>query len=234
MRPYSIVKFLMLSVSLWLVGTSISSAVVIIPTDLNAGDQYRLVFVTTLTFPGSSSDIAVYNGFVDGLGEMIMPNHDWRAIASTESVDARDNTSTVPGTDGAGIPIYRLDDSRVANSYMHLWNAGTTLLLAPIITTDDMMLLCNQCLVYTGTDEDGTGSLNRELGGSTLQATIGETQFTDDFWINGTSGTIFSDHSLYGISTVLTVPSIIPEPASIGLVAIGSLLMMARGKGRRG
>ena len=49
------------------VGMSITSAkatIVTLPTGLNPGDQYRLVFLTSTERNATSSDIAVYNAFV--------------------------------------------------------------------------------------------------------------------------------------------------------------------------
>ena len=42
-------------------------AVTTVPTGLNIGDQYRLVFVTSTTRDAASTDISVYNTFVNDL-----------------------------------------------------------------------------------------------------------------------------------------------------------------------
>ena len=76
--------------------TSALSAAITVPTSLAPGAQYRLAFVTFGTRDATSSDIDVYNTFVNdaavaaGLGGL----GPWTAIASISTVDARDNTST--------------------------------------------------------------------------------------------------------------------------------------------
>ena len=44
---------------------SLQAQVTTVPTGLNGGDQYRLVFVTSTTRDATSSDIADYNAFVN-------------------------------------------------------------------------------------------------------------------------------------------------------------------------
>ncbi len=57
-----IIPFLLLAVAL--AGGAQAGTVVTVPTDLNPGDQYRLVFVTNGTRDAQSTDIADYNTFV--------------------------------------------------------------------------------------------------------------------------------------------------------------------------
>ena len=42
-----------------------------VPTSLSPGDQYRLAFVTSSTRNATSSDIGVYNTFVDTVAETV-------------------------------------------------------------------------------------------------------------------------------------------------------------------
>jgi hypothetical protein len=71
-----------------------------VPTGLNPGDQYRLAFVTSTTRDASSSNIADYNAFVTAAANsdplVAALNTGWRAIASTPSTAAEDNTFTPP------------------------------------------------------------------------------------------------------------------------------------------
>ena len=134
-----------LSGSLFLLGLLIYSAavpsslhadVVTVPTDLSPGDPYRLVFVTSGTRDTTSLGIADYNAFVTDQAnqnaDLARLGASWFAIASTvtpdytSTVDARDNTSTTPGTDVAGIPIYLVNSgsNRLADSYADLWDGS--------------------------------------------------------------------------------------------------------------
>ena len=95
------------------------------PSDLNAGDKFRLLFVTIDESNATSADIADYNSFVQNAAAA---GHDairgysagFRALASTESVDARDNTATT----GTGVPIYWLNSSILADDNADLYDGS--------------------------------------------------------------------------------------------------------------
>jgi hypothetical protein len=224
MRHYTNLQNLILIAGLWLAVTSASHAeVVLVPADLAPGDPYRLVFVTSGNFgEGPSNDIAAYNAFVDGFGETLIAGHDWRAIASTNTVDARDNTSTVPGADDPdGIPIYRLDGLRVAASYAALWGTAVTPLLNPVRLTE-LGTPSTAEAIWTGTNAAGFKLV--------LNA-VGESNQTDSQWIFFATSGLFASRPLYAISQVLEAP--VPLPAPLGLLAVTTVLVMARGR-RRG
>lgn len=108
-----------------LAGGAEAGTVVTVPTDLNPGDQYRLVFVTNGARNALSTDIADYNDFVTAQAnlstELAALGTTWFAIGSTSTVSARDNT----GTDaGGGVPIYLpvAGDLSIADDYADLWD----------------------------------------------------------------------------------------------------------------
>ena len=94
------------------------------------GDQYRFVFHTSATRTADSNDIEVYNAWVQSLADASTVYNigaddgvTWKAIGSTDEVDARDNTSTNPEVDGVGCAIYLLDGSTlVASNNEDLWD----------------------------------------------------------------------------------------------------------------
>ena len=94
------------------------------PIGLNAGDQYRLAFVTSTERDGLSANIADYNAHVtaaaSGVPELLALGTTWRAIASTAVVAARDNTNTNP--DETGVPIYLLNGVQLASGNADLWD----------------------------------------------------------------------------------------------------------------
>ena len=92
----------------------------VLPSGLSPGDQYRLVFVTSGARDASSANIEDYNDFVKSYGDQAVVSN-WKAIVSTATVDARDNTSSNPTTDGVGVPIYNLMGELVADDYSDLW-----------------------------------------------------------------------------------------------------------------
>src|SRR6056297_2312099 len=104
--------------------------------DLNPGDQYRLVFTTSTTTNATSTDIADYNNHVNSAanatGSLIKDwGLTWSAIASTETVNARLNTSTFTTT--PNIPIYLVDGTKIADDYGDFWDLA---LNAPMNRTE--------------------------------------------------------------------------------------------------
>ena len=97
------------------------------PLGLQLGDQYRLAFVSEGKRDALSSNIGDYNSFVTdeaNASNSIVSElqTDWYAIASTEEVDATENTNTDPTPPGnTGVPIYLVDgQTRIADHYDNL------------------------------------------------------------------------------------------------------------------
>lgn len=94
------------------------------------GDQYRFVFHTSGDTTAESADIATYNAWVQSLAEASTvydigadDGVTWKAIGSTDTIDARDNTLTNPELDGTGHAIFLLDGGTVvANDFLDLWD----------------------------------------------------------------------------------------------------------------
>ena len=239
------------------------AALMVVPTGLNPGDQYRLVFVTSGTIGGwyspiyGSANINDYNNFVtnDATGGTagidtaldvalnsagFNPNTiTWKAIGSTQSVAARDNTDTNP-TEFAGVPIYLIDGKKIANNYLDLWDGS---IKVPINRTP-VDSLFSGLGVWTGSSADGNGAWFNVLGfgpgwwegcyvgweclpltlGSPFGSMVGgmRSDYGDDDWIaqrwvdwSGPNclayGPPYCDFGVYGMSPVLTVPT--PTPA---------------------
>ena len=90
------------------------------PPGLAVGDQFRLVFYSSTKRNATSTDIEDYNTFIKNLAAAGHADLDdyiegFRAVGCTAAVDARDNTGTNTNTDGAGVPIYWLNGSKVAD-----------------------------------------------------------------------------------------------------------------------
>jgi hypothetical protein len=144
--------------------SSVSGVIVTVPAGLNPGDQYRLVFVTDGFHDALSSDIGVYNAFVAAeaaaVPDLSILGADWRAIGSTLTVTARDNTGTNPFVNGPGVPIYGLDGSIIASGNPQLWS-GTIANPLNITPTGIVIVIVN---AWTGASEDGQGVPGSELG----------------------------------------------------------------------
>ena len=69
------------------------------PADIAAGEQFRLMFITSTKETAFSADIADYNTFVSdlaaaGVTAVQIYADDFTALVSTETVNARENTLT--------------------------------------------------------------------------------------------------------------------------------------------
>ncbi len=87
------------------------------------GTGFRLLFVTSTRRDAGAQDISVYNRFVQSAaarGDAAITPYgaQFRALASTAQIDARDNTETT----GTGVPIYWLNGDKVADDYVALYN----------------------------------------------------------------------------------------------------------------
>jgi hypothetical protein len=196
-----------------------SSAVPIItvPPDLNPGDKYRLAFVTSTTRDATDVLIGPYNDFVTavaaGVPELAALGTTWKAIGSTTGIDARDNTGTNPNV-SAGVPIYRLDDTRIADNNADLWDG---LISAHLGLNESGSLVGSGVRVWTGTSPEGTASF-RILGDPEF-AVYGGAGNTTAFWINVAGWAPGNTETLYAMSGALTV---IPEPSTMILACFGA------------
>ncbi|MCA2655808.1 PEP-CTERM sorting domain-containing protein [Microcystis sp. M061S2] len=210
------------------------AAIVVVPPGLNPGDQYRLVFVTDGTRDATSTNINDYNTFVTN---DVTPTSalaialnaaglttTWKAIGSTASVAARDNTGTNPSS--TGVPIYLIDGNLVANDNADLWDGQVSSKLN--LTPSNTYLGFN--FVWTGTSSDGTGGLGGAYFLGSGLALVGQTDQTFG-WVFSSDQQASSSLRLYGLSSILTVPTppapvSVPEPSSLlGYITLGGLML---------
>lgn len=205
----------------FLVNSSIASAGLIVPSGIQPGQQYRLVFVTSGKTTATSSDISYYNNFVTTQAGLVsgLNATTWNAIASTLTVAARDNTGTNPtDPNHVSVPIYLLNGTLVATGNSDLWDGS---LASPISISDAGQTFIGG--VWTGSDAAGL-QFNQGLGGLPTDRRIGFglAGATNSLWISASTLTQGNLLRLYGISGVITA---VPEPSSllmVGLVGIGT------------
>ena len=223
------------------------------PAGLNAGDKFRLLFVTNDKRDATSTDIADYNSFVQSAaaaGHAAIRGYSagFRALASTESVDARDNTATT----GTGVPIYWLNSSILADDNADLYDGGwanESQRTNERGTTTGI----DTSVVWTGSTDDGRKSA--ATGCSGASTALGAAGCNDDgrlgsgvinplFNGNPLVGAALSEKSralpLYGMSQVLVltvIPAkassarIVSRPASGGTYAVGETVAVELGFG---
>lgn len=210
------------------------------------GDQYRLVFISSTPVDPQNSaadDIAYWNAAVQsiannstiaGLGSVT-----WNIIGSTETVDARDNTSTNPNVNGTGHTIFNLDGSTVIeNNFDDLWdgNAPLSICLYDENGVDkDASTAVDWPLTGTSTDGTANGTVYLQDTSSSGSIRQGRNQIGFEAgWIDanniGANWSADGALSVYGMSEALTI---IPEPSTAllaGLGLAGLVLRRRRGK----
>ena len=183
----------------------------LIPSDLSAGNKFRLLFVTSTQRNASATDIATYNTFVQNraaAGHTAIRSHsaEFRVVASTSSVDARDNTSTK----GTGVPIYWLGGSnsnRVADNYADFYDGNWD----SYVNTNENGAGSGNVTVWTGSNDNGTKDSSNYLGATNVQYGQLFLASNNDPFTRFTSGNSNSRH-LYGLSPVFTVAAATAVP----------------------
>ncbi len=187
------------------------------------GDTYRLVFVTSGTRDTTLTDIADYNAFVQGVADassLGLGGGTWKVIGSTETVDARDNTSTNTAVNGTGEAIFLVDGSTiVVNDYADLWDGG----LDNGINLDENGISRDMVTVFAGTMPDGT-QVDRRYLGTTIPSKSGDTVVvvehgrsgeTSGYWIRVYNAGPASSQSFYALSDPLTVGNADPNAPTV-------------------
>ena len=210
---------------LFFLGAVSLAAPITVPTSLNPGDPYRLAFVSSTKRDATSPDIADYNTFVtnaaNGVTELAALGTTWKAIASTPTADARDNTGTLPTFAGGslGVPIFSLNDTKLVDSNDDLWDR--TLDCCGIRWTETGAFLGD--LVWTGSTALGEGYVNYELGSLSNMVWMGSSVANGSGWMSLGWGWYLGSSRFYALSETLSVPSqpAIPEPSTLILFLIG-------------
>ena len=99
----------------------------LVPAGLSAGDTFRLLFLSSTRRNATSTDIEVYNAFVQnraaaGHADIREYGAGFRVVGCTAATDARDNTRTT----GQGVPIYWLGGNRLADDYGDFYDGSWT------------------------------------------------------------------------------------------------------------
>ena len=150
------------------------------PIGIDAGEQFRLMFVTSTTRDATSINIADYNTFVStraaaGLTAMQTYANDFTALVSTETVNARTNTLT-RATD-TDVPIYWVLPSgtvsavaKVADDYADLYD-GTWDSRGTGRNESGAFVTLSLFQLWTGTNTDGTTPTTQFMGATGSGAT---------------------------------------------------------------
>ena len=196
------------------------------PTAVTAGTQFRLLFLSSTKRNASSTDIADYNTFIQGLAaaghaDIQTYSTGFRAVGCTADTDARDNTYTTYTSTDKGVPIYWLNGAQAADEYEDFYDgswddeandkneSGTN--AHDTSQTDNYPWSgCNQ----DGTEALGGGGLSsRGLGSTSVRIArpnssgSGSTPLSSIVQLSNTE-----NHPLYGLSGVFQVAAAVVVP----------------------
>ena len=170
--------------------------------DWVAGETYHLVLCTTTGRKADSSSIGTYNTFVQGKADAAGIGNTkgvtWKAIASTSSIDARDNALVTA-------PVYNMQGHLIADGFDDLWSGSISNAIGGGYATDN----------WTGTNTSGY-AYGSGLGVGSPRK--GRRNKTSGEWISATSGGMNDTNGFYALSAPLAV---VPEPATLALLGLG-------------
>ena len=171
-----------------------------LPSGLEPGDSFRLLFVTSDSRDAQAKNISDYNAFVQSAAARNDNfegfSGDFRALASVSGVHAIDNS----GTRGTGVPIYWVDGAKVANDYADLYDGSWA---SRAGTDENGTLLTGRVDIWTGTKSDGTQHAAELGNGRTFVAVYTRLDMRSPFGMSIVSTT--DKKRLYALSPVLQV-----------------------------
>lgn len=221
------VRLLMITLLLACVSTPAASGGTIqdIFNALSPGEKFHLAFVTRDDYGQSTStDIEDYNNFVQQqamlAGSVTAPltaslSLTWKAIASTATVDARDNAIV-----GAFNKVFMVDfmaDGALATGAADFWD-GVLARNLDIDQFDNMRPSNATRDMWTGSKFDGTADVGFTLGSANVRTgtILRRGALLKGQWIqDATHSELQTDQGLYALSEAIEVPgTAVPEPTS--------------------
>ncbi len=177
----------------------------LIPSSLGAGDQFRLLIVTSTTRSATSADIGDYDTHVQsavaaGHASIRSYSSQFKVLGSTPTVDARDHT----GTTGTGVPIYWLGGAKVADDYADFYDDSWD----SLEPKTERGANAGAVTVWTGSKANGTRD-SAALGGAGATVMSGGPTIQglqlDAFAYNKRNGLVAANAPFYGLSPVFQV-----------------------------
>jgi hypothetical protein len=220
---------MMLSVTVLGVSGTASATLIESIAALEEGDKYRVLFVTSTIRDATSTDINVYNSFVNAAAQngtvTGVLGLTWAAIASTQAVNAQDNTG-IRRSSNSDVSLFNTFGNVVTNSGAVFWGDW---MLPEFIEGDGNGNRANSgYYTATGTEYDGSNAVGDTLGESTVL--VGDAANPNCHYMNCTSREALSNFTFYGASNIVTVPAsgqgisnnvTVPAPGTVILLSLG-------------
>jgi hypothetical protein len=198
-------------------------------------DTYRLVFVTTTTANTLSTAIGDYNTLVQAdanASSLNLSPVTWKAVGSTSTVNAIDNTMT--NTGAANGAFFLVDGMTVVANNIStggFWASGHLAAINLDQNGNTRSVDVNVGSTNGGGLANGNKAFGNEADGD-ARVTIGRSGDAGNSWNYVLNSGNTGARSFYGMSEVLTVATVaaVPEPSSTALLGLGGLALMFRRK----
>ena len=198
------------------------------PADLGAGEQFRLIFVSSTGRDALSTDIADYNTFVRtraaaGVTAIQTYADDFTALVSTESVNARTNTLT-RATD-TDVPIYWVKSGSVAagdratDDYADFYDATWKTNALGRNESGGSMAFTSTSF-WTGTNTDGTTHTTQFMGATGSGARVIRWRVQSSSILTSNSPPTSSSYRIAALSSVFQVAGGTPNTAPTAAVGV--------------
>ena len=193
----------------------------LIPSGLDEGDSFRLLFLSSTKRDATTTDIADYNTFIQtraaaGHTAIQAYANEFLVVGSTQDTDARDNTDTTYTAVDKGAPIYWLNGNKVADNYEDFydgsWSNESNANDKDESGANGPNTAHSGNYPFTGSDHDGTeaiiGNNSSRALGSSGQVRVGRPGGSDAN--NGPLGSSATTdrgdrRPFYGLSPVFTI-----------------------------
>jgi len=195
----------------FVLAVSAPSAAQLPPPGLEAGDTYRVLFVTSTTTNGNiggmfGADVLV-NQAAQSSGSKVR-DLSFKAVLSSATTDAVDRFAD------DGVPIYNTRGELVASTVSELFAGAGTTLDHQVWYDEFANQIAGGMLAWTGSQSDGTATTRLCQGWSTssnaFDANVGHADLVDDNWLSWGTLNCTNPARLYGLS----------DPVSTGGLAL--------------
>ena len=194
--------------------TTVASDWPLKPSGLSAGDQFRLLFLSSGTRQPTLASLTSYDIWwiqkEVGGGHSAIQSHSslFKVLGCTSTDDARDHTSTRYTSADKGVPIYWLNGAKVADDYEDFYD-GDWDSNSPKDEDGNAVSSGNDSRAFTGCEDDGTVDSGNPIGTVNVRIGRADTNGKELHDPEKTSHASVS-RSMYGLSGVFQVAGTTP------------------------
>jgi hypothetical protein len=177
----------------------------LVPTGLNVGDQFYVVFTTSTYTQATSTSISFYHSYVQGVAAASTISG-VRAISSGFQVIGATTATNQCKPTNLTKPVYNVNKTLVSSLASLMYDPGAQALgISLKISESGQDISGAQGQAFTGCNSNGSSYTGFNLGDTSVG--LGSTTVTNTDWISIGGSTVSNNQtkSLYAISALLTV-----------------------------